>query len=236
MTTISMTEKEKVMSKVEKLFRLSKSSNPHESALALEKAKTILNNYNLVYFEVEEKENGVKVEDVIIGNRIAEYKKHLLNTIAKFYDCKMIFRCSRGIEINSLRVFGFESDIEFVKISYDYIKSQLDKIYKKKLKEHKATGNILSKKDTMRYKKAFYIQSIMVIDERLKELKQKERYETNKMYDIVVKKDCMIDEFVKKNLGRIKTHRTRVHQNEAGMRDGTEAGRKVNISPKVLNK
>jgi hypothetical protein len=85
-------DRDKIKEKVKKLFALSKSSNAHEAAAALEMAQKLMEQYGLDYRDTY---HGEIREDEVTGNsgpHPPEYEVYLAHSIARAFGC----RCAYG--------------------------------------------------------------------------------------------------------------------------------------------
>lgn len=231
-----MNEREKIMEKVNKLFRLSKSSNPHEASLALERAKAILDKYNLEFYEIEEASSDVTEETIISAGRISNWKKILINVVSKFFDCKTYYNKNRILRKNSYQVVGNKLDILLCKSAFSFIKEQLEVMVNEAIDEHRKRGFCRSKKETISFKHSFLFSAINEIEKRYDILKAEKETIKGKSYGIMIRKEENIDKYFKENLNLRNVTIKSTINNLSGASMGAEAGKKISLNNPLENK
>ena len=111
-----MNEKDRILDKIKKLLRLSRSSNPHEAALALQRAMELAN-ANSIHMA------SIDPDDVLAGIRHKErmesrlhYEKRLaISLVHDFFSVRII----RGW--NHLKIVGRAPDIQIAEYVYVYV-------------------------------------------------------------------------------------------------------------------
>jgi hypothetical protein len=109
-----MTDKDKVLEKIQKLFSLS-GNNPStkEAQSALLKAQALMAQYNLDKSELGVKEEQISYKVVPSKRKKTfQYELYIANIIAKNMKCKIIQYSERGTRKTDTRVYGYESDAE----------------------------------------------------------------------------------------------------------------------------
>ena len=131
----SLTEIEKtssVMTKIKKLLALSESSNMNESQSALLKARQLMREYN-----VSERENS---HEKIYRVALTKYKSYtadirVISEIVKKITNVWVL-LSQGYSTNTLYAHGTKTECEIADYMFDYLKRELEYLYKKEKKEN----------------------------------------------------------------------------------------------------
>lgn len=118
-----------ILEKVRKLLRLSKSSNPHEAALAAQRAQEIIDRYNIEQAMLDAEGATVATEEPIKNFRddpldvnmiSGSWQMRLQRTIAKQNSC-FVYRSSG----NSV-IVGSPSNVNAVRYLYSWLKKELE--------------------------------------------------------------------------------------------------------------
>ena len=136
MTDLNREERERVYDKVRKLLALSKSPNEHEAALAAERAREILDKYQISLAEVDEKEFTEIVEKgADSGYSNPRMWVHVLAmSTAKAFDCK-VFR------MGGVYVFcGLKSDTQVSEYIFAYLLRTVFGLMKQRMKNRRKIG------------------------------------------------------------------------------------------------
>ena len=126
-------ELQRVIAKVQKLYDLAASTNEHEAAAAIAAAEQLLQQYRLTQADLEscdEPELAVEDNDPLEqGGRIPVWKQMLLQSLASHYGCAIwIAREYGNHHISYFRVVGLPSDTQIMRLQYDRIKGQVDRL------------------------------------------------------------------------------------------------------------
>lgn len=84
-----MEDNKKILEKIKKLFKLSESSNVNEATLALQKAKELLDKYELTVEEIELSEVREVIGDKLPNLKTPQYTVTLMLSIAELFNCKI---------------------------------------------------------------------------------------------------------------------------------------------------
>lgn len=114
---------EKLTSKLKKLLALSKSPNPHEAALALEKAQKFMEENGLCQDDVDLLDIGETLADSILSSAAAppEYMGWLLTVITLAMGCKSLYGREKVVFV------GAAARCEIAAYMYDVLARQLRK-------------------------------------------------------------------------------------------------------------
>lgn len=159
---------EEIYARIQKLIRLSTSSNVNEAAVASAKAAELMLRYQINTMELEDfdlpKKEPVDIfwfeEDSGSKNKNS-FKASLTNEIANFFGCKVIWKGPR------LEFIGRKSDLDASRYLFNVIFNQIES-----LTEYTwATNGILTGVHGKTWKNSFRIGALSCISARLKEQK-----------------------------------------------------------------
>ncbi len=224
----------KILDQIKKLFALSKSNNPNESALAFSKAQELMLKYNI------EQSNLVKdqIEDIIeidfeMSKRFTAPNESLAYWIGEAFFCKPIK--IRGLH-TKLRFIGTKSDIAVASYIYDFVMNLSEKYavdYVNDLKKKNPNKDWRGKVAKIKQDHSFGF--IVAITEKLKKIKEEKMM--NNHPEIVVQnalmvvKNDLISQYIAnqyKNLREGNKNNT-VSYNKRHFENGFEKGEKTGL-------
>ena len=131
---------QKTLQTIEKLFRLSESSNENEANVAMKKAMSLLAQHNLSqsqFNNLKKAEDEIGISFVQEGKNFITWRSILFNSICKSHFCKVIAFSSTG----KYGVIGKSINRDAVVISYRYLcrvieQESLNALLKYKTNEH----------------------------------------------------------------------------------------------------
>ena len=111
-----MTEDDRILDKIKKLLRLSRSSNPHEAALALQRAIELAqaNGVRLASIDPADEVAGIRHKERLEA-RLHYEKRMAINLIQDFFSVRIL----RGR--NHLKIIGRAPDIQIAEYAYVYV-------------------------------------------------------------------------------------------------------------------
>lgn len=111
-----MTEEDRILDKIKKLLRLSRSSNPHEAALALQRAMEIAqaNSIHLASIDPDDEVAGIRHKERMEA-RLHYEKRLAISLVQDFFSVRII----RGW--NNLKIVGRAPDIQIAEYAYVYV-------------------------------------------------------------------------------------------------------------------
>ena len=126
-------KKTKIIDKVKKLLSLAQSDNEHEAALAMEKAKLIINKYNLERIE----HNRISPYTYKIVNhkkkRIEKYQRHICSILQKFFFVKIVYSYLYDAHLNdthrTIEILGTKENVEMGEYVYFFLLNQLKMLW-----------------------------------------------------------------------------------------------------------
>ncbi len=111
-----MTEQDRILDKIKKLLRLSRSSNPHEAALALQRAMDLAraNSIHLASIDPDDEVAGICHKERMEA-RLHYEKRQAISLVQEFFSVRII----RGW--NHLKIVGRAPDIQIAEYAYVYV-------------------------------------------------------------------------------------------------------------------
>lgn len=111
-----MTEDDRILDRIKKLLRLSRSSNPHEAALALQRAMDLaqINGLRLASIDPDNEVAGIRHKERI-ETRLHYEKRLACGLVQDFFSVRII----RGW--NNLKIVGRAPDIQVAEYAYVYV-------------------------------------------------------------------------------------------------------------------
>lgn len=122
-----MNEREKLMSKVQKLFRLAEGQTGHEAQSAIAMANQMLLKYNLQDLSLSEKEEDVCCQKVLLFKKRSAKTDAILAILNHFYVATIY---SQGSGLSSLEVVGNRSSVELADYTAKYLDQELERLWK----------------------------------------------------------------------------------------------------------
>ena len=128
-------EKSSILKKVQKLFSLASSDNPHEAELATQKAKQLLMNHQLNY--VGDQQDQFYMKRVLEGKRV-QGKHYAISSILQEFHLLPVFNQGKGKFW--LEITGTEEELEVGNYLASYLDQSLEQLWKKNQNLHKLKG------------------------------------------------------------------------------------------------
>jgi len=223
-------DKAKVIDKIQKLLALSTSSNPHESALAAEKAGELLAKYDLSMMDVGSKDDNkespieiVELDRLHSGKYVWEGRLAVM--LAKIWECNVVRIQTWGSESGyKYQFFGMTHDLELLIHFFRFLRMRIGKdseVYQAKKERY-----------------SFAIGMIITLSERLQAMmvyKKKAMDESN-CTSLVVYKDQLVKQAVKDEhpKGLVKRS-TNVKRSQQAFNQGVKNGNKVALAKPIEN-
>lgn len=129
---------ENIISKVQKLLALSKSSNANEAAAATNAANKLIDQYRLSTADLSEDSGEIDpmMEDpgvVYETGRVVPWKQSLVVTLANHYGCATFISCNyaTGRKVSRFKLVGRKSDIAIVNYMFSYLSAECARLCEK---------------------------------------------------------------------------------------------------------
>lgn len=240
--SLSEKAKKKIVERIEKLVRLTASSNEHEAALAAERVQAILAEYNLSMTDVESAKDGFDGIETDGNLRTHSYPWHrsLANAVAKMYFCRYFYITHRKPGGNarsghdSHHFVGASHNIEVAKMMFVYLQETVDQLAREGAKSHpqSRSGYITS------FTNSCANRLVTRIYDRVEAAKRGEvKNEAGKSMALVVlydRTDQQLQAYLDDKHGKMKTNKSRARLTHwAGAEDGRAAGNKIGLDTQV---
>jgi hypothetical protein len=229
--------KEEVLSKVRKLFELSRSPNENEAALAAAKAREILSRYNLSMADLPTAEMKTAIQaierSVGVGRVVGNWVKGLLIHVAKGFECEHIIRRRHGC--NPILTFiGTPADAEVAVYTFHFLYRQVHGIAERALPKVKRENPGWSGA-SLRY--AYLDGAVQRIGERLGEralsIREEEQSDCK---EVVVAKEQMIEQYMRSAFSSItKEYGRRRSVSANAFHKGYQDAAAISLRPAITN-
>ncbi len=166
---VNAENREKVVEKIQKLLALGTSSNPHEAALAAERATAMLLKYNLSLADLDVEKSPYTWHDTPFEQ--SSWRRALMYAVAKHNLCDTVITTRR----KTLAIVGKQHNIEVVVYLYTYLAREIDRLAEREYKEYAASFEQATfdpynqKLGVRKWKTAFREGAVTEIVKRLKE-------------------------------------------------------------------
>lgn len=214
---------DRIKSLIEKLSRLSKSSNIHEAELAATRMQDILMRYNLSLSDIELEKDDVEREAHTLGGSSCErtWRGILHERIARYNFCRSI-RVSGSFK---MAVVGKKHNLEVVSFMYVYLSTTIWRLAKESANQ---AGLGLSGRYT--YLNSFASGAVASIESRLKEARDNEVKKSSKCRDLVVVQDALVEKkFNDDFAAKMIKQKPAGDFDASGYLRGKEAGAKIGL-------
>ena len=186
---------EKILHKIQLLLNLSKSSNVHEAALAMQKAQELLFKYNLSIQDLPKDEKRYKKEKYIVGTgRVVSWARDLLFPLARTNFCKAFYWHnidSRGHlhRVDYMMIVGEPHNLEVLKYVHSYCREEIVRL-SESLWLTEGTGSKAS------WKKNFCWGAVQGVSDKVYEQWLKDQKQTSDSKAMVHVKDADLDKAI----------------------------------------
>ncbi len=229
-----MTEdkKHEIAVKVEALLRLATSSNPHEAGLAAEKAREILEKYNITLTDIEIETAEMMEETIKVAHRgrvdvnytkVPLWIRRLLAVVGTYFHVKPL-----NGQHGNLHILGAKQDVDVAVYVFSYLVREIERITDAYIKEY--SGSSLSQQKSLR---ASYTEGAVAgVSEVIKhEEASKEVARSASGTELVVLKHAALDKFVKEKYPRLHKNysKSTVEFSSDAYSKGKEDGQNISI-------
>lgn len=117
----------KIFEKIKKCLELSKSSNANEAAVALSKAKELMEKYDISMESVQKSEfKQLYIPSKVSVSRAKEWELNLACIIAQIFDCGVLFSkgCSKTRTMAAWDFIGREHHLKIVEYSFTVLRKK----------------------------------------------------------------------------------------------------------------
>lgn len=219
-----MTEKESILSKIEKLLALSKSPVPAEANAALAKAQELMLRHNIAEAEIHDKQaDGGYSKGDFTDERI-DYdftidKKYICDILQKFFFVKIVNYPQRRF----YSIVGRKDNVAIAQFLRGHIKVKFDEAWQAYKSDRDLRG--------VEGKKEFYYGLWVGLSEKLKS----EREVLKREEGLIVVDDKGLIRYMGEEYGKLKsaTQRGSSLSDRSAIADGQAAGRNINLNDRI---
>lgn len=243
--TFNNTVSEQLVEKVRKLLSLSKSDNPNEASLALEKAKKLSVEYDLdlasINIHEKQKEEPIVKGESIGGDtkRISTCQKYISWLIQDYFNVKIIYHGGR-YSGRTMTFVGKRADIEMAIYINNYLNEEMPRLWKK----YYSSNSDIKISDKQSYLYGIY-QGLSAKISESKKNTETEKFESIKITKGVNElervKECYaltikstkekLEEKVAEFYPHLRSNTTRINVSSYNaVNDGKTAGRNISLS------
>jgi hypothetical protein len=164
-----MHDRDKIIEKIAKLLRLSKSSNEHEAALALARAHELLQKHNLSMAEIKD-ESPISRDRFRAGQSFNDEYDFIALLLREFFDVQFVHINTRGVRFYTgveYWVCGEKHAIMIGEHVFHYLSSTFRRLWKKRSPD--LVSKRMKKTTIARIRKGYYLGLASSIRRKLRE-------------------------------------------------------------------
>lgn len=213
-------QQERIVDKIRKLLALSKSDNPHEAAVALQKATQLMEEYQIKNIDLIPEQDVTHSDIESVTGQHYIWAKTLAFSCAKLFDCTTINYTDK----KGFRFIGEEQNIVCANQLFWHLfrawKGMCSTDYKKD-----------QPLDRKLYRKSHGLGFASTIYKRVQELTEKRHENIVKSTgtDLVVVSDAKLNQYMEDNFKLRKAPSRSLTTSGSGYSQGMAAGKKVNL-------
>ena len=214
-----------VMSRIQKLLRLSKSSNPHEAALAAEKAQELMFAYGLSLAQVEAAvEDGPRftLDQIGLGGSIGSisWKRSLFVMVARACFCQALWYPGTAIGM----AVGRRHNVMLVEHLYEYLQRQIQRMAEadwKRIRSPRFSGTT--------WKLNFCHGAVDIVAYRLMMKRQSLEDSDPTGKTLVVAEEAGLSKYIERLFPKIEHRKMPRRDGRPGYSDGVLAGQQIRL-------
>lgn len=213
---------EKIIEKIQKLLRLSESSNQHEAERAATKAQELMLKHNIEMRQVENHDSEYVNKTTDKFKREPQGMKYVNAILTKYFFVQIVR--SKRHDGNYDNIVGEKGNVDTALYVRDFLKNTFKKLWDEYRKETGAGA---------RSRESFYYGIYNGLVDKLEAQKQ----ETEAKYDLVLVDDPKAEEKVRELFGKLRSGgRRRVNNRDSqAFGAGKAQGQSLNIAAGALN-
>lgn len=226
-----------IADKIKKLFALSASNNPEEAALATERARQLLEKYNLTLTDVEIKTADMIEKSITLtrSSKGTNYKNlpswsyGLLEILNEHFYVKALLVASH-LNDNVVYILGARKDVEVATYVFNYLFREVETLCNTYLKQFRGTRGQDLKHTSYSYKLGAIAGIEQILTEQRSRQKQK-KARTQNGTELVVIKNEATEKFVNEKYPHIEEKNSNPQMRTEGdaIRAGIKEGRNIQI-------
>lgn len=233
--------RQKLMDKIDKLLRLSRSPNEHEASLAASMAQKMMDEHNLTMAEIE----PTRKEDIgsvpfMKSKKIPTWEQKFLVRLSRCYDCSVFFKKNRLDRNQSVHVVGHKNNIPVFISMYMYLREIISaKADKEAIRARTMRDELPTKKSFIQFKLSFSHGCSDRIVERINESRKerlKEKDKEGKGTALICLHNQLVDQWIKENLNLRHRKMSSASIEMSAFERGRIAGNSISIHQQIENK
>lgn len=217
-----------VVDRIRKLLALSTSSNPHEAALAAERALAIAQRHNLDLSRIGGPLEGPFVERAYDVGGAAQWRWLLMSAIARAHFCCALRRWAGGRSQAQMFLLGEPHNVAVCGFLYEYLRREIDRLADRGWR--RASYVYGEHVEARAWKRDFRRGAVLTIGDRLRERGDRFAEESAESRALVVAKDAALERELARRYGRVETTRVRFRGDALAFGQGQRAGREIALS------
>jgi len=217
-----------VVERVRKLLALSSSSNPHEAALAAERALEIAQRYNLDLSRLEGPLEGPFVERSYDVGGAAQWRWLLMSAIARAHFCRALRRWVAGRSQGEMYLLGEPHNVAVCGFLYEYLRREIDRLADRGWR--RASYVYGEHVEVRSWKRDFRRGAVLTIGERLRERGERFAEESAESGALVLAKETSLEREIARRYGDVATRKVRFRGDPLAFDQGQKAGREIALS------
>lgn len=215
-----MTEKESILSKIQKLLALSKSPVPAEANAAMAKAQELMLRHNIQVTEVEQK-TGYDANSYTRENRGYDFRidsKYIASVLSRFFFVKII----GDPQHQQFIMIGKKDNVAIAQFLWGHIRQRFDECWQAYKKQNRLQG-IDGKKD--------YYYGLWV---GLEQALSADRQRLNKEEGLIVVDDKGLMQFEREEVGKTHDKKKKLNLDDHGViADGVRDGKNIRLGDRI---
>lgn len=176
--------KKDIIDKIKKCFALGKSSNKNEAAAAIEKARKLMDEYQLTEDDIKLAEVSTSNSKTSSGAKLPAWVSELIACVARAFNCKSAYGQDydpvKYTPYGSVEFIGIGISPELAKFTFDVLYRQLCEARKEFIRKHVATTT--SKKRKTERADLFCLAWTATVRKKVEEFAKKDTPESVKRY------------------------------------------------------
>lgn len=197
--------KDEVISKVRKLFELSRSENENEAALAATKARELLSRHNLEMADLpaDEVKGAVEITEAFVetGRVLRNWVKGLILHVCRGFECQHVLRRRPGAN-PQLSFIGTRTDAQVAAYTFGFLVRELMRLSDMALPDLKRQHRGWK---TASIRQSYLTGAVMRIGERFEEHADRIRAKEQVVCkDLILAKEQMIDRYMEQKIGPVR--------------------------------
>jgi hypothetical protein len=222
---------EHVVDRIRKLLALSASENPHEAALAAERATDIALKYNLDLARVGRGPTDPYQQVTVDVGAGAAWRWLLMSSIARAHFCRALRQRGPGVDSAEMFLIGETHNLDLCRFLYYYLEGEIERLAANAW----ARANYVygAHVEARRWKTDFRRGAVTEIESRLRDRAERFGNQSADARALVVHKEAALADAVERFHPVIAMSSIRFHVNQDAYQSGRSAARAIPINRPV---